>query len=500
MRRLVLSNEVDQIRKAEIALTLAHSLNKNVHTHELIRDALYPPSAIVEPGQLAKSIARLVAVRRGVTRIITTNFDRLLEDALEEALGVEVKSFGLGDVDDWKARCDDQIVSVLHVHGMVTQAIGSPEDTVRQPLILTQSQFLTYGSQVRNIIAEALDGAVAVFVGVSLTDPNVIAPLYHSAGSDPTYTTPDPARERKNLHRYSLSVMLPVEGANDDMQTAEYFTASAQFIDRKLNVKPVILKSFSQVNQVVADLALAVKYPEQYKSRPPGRAPSLRYGVRYKAAIKACYGWLDCDRSPYVPVDDVSAAITSRLSAALAPIQRFLRRLAKSYGVVYEAGDQENFQLCLWLRRLDLASQAPTYALELLGSSTFQNREPWAMKRDVPISSDSPYAAAQAVFNGLPITTNLDQHKNSGLWHGVLAVPITVGGFTSREMVAGRPLDQLTVGALTLDSTYYVDGSEAAAGSDVARRLGVLSRLGEQHTNELLSLLYSAASAVLLGS
>ncbi|OBG94759.1 hypothetical protein A5697_25470 [Mycobacterium sp. E3251] len=196
----------------------------------------------------------------------------------------------------------------------------------------------------------------------------------------------------------------------------------------------------------------------------------------------------------------MSAAITSRLSAALAPIQRFLRRLAKSYGVVYEAGDQENFQLCLWLRRLDLASQAPTYALELLGSSTFQNREPWAMKRDVPISSDSPYAAAQAVFNGLPITTNLDQHKNSGLWHGVLAVPITVGGFTSREMVAGRPLDQLTVGALTLDSTYYVDGSEAAAGSDVARRLGVLSRLGEQHTNELLSLLYSAASAVLLGS
>ena len=499
MRRLVVSNEVDQIRKAEIALTLAHSLNKNAHTHELIRDALFPASALVVPGPLARSIARLVAVRKGAVRIITTNFDRLLEQALEDVLGTDVESFGLFSADDWRQRGEDGAISVLHVHGMVTQAVGRPEDTVRYPLVLTQSQFLTYGSAVRDVIAEALEGAVGLFVGVSLTDPNVIAPLYQSAGSDPAYTVPDPAKGRKDLHRYSLSVMTPVAGADDELQQATYVTASAEFIDRKLNVKPIILKSFSQVNQVVADLALALQYPELYKSRPTGGRTSLRYGNRYKSAILACYGWLGCDRAPYVPVGDVSAGITGRLGAALSPIRNFLRRLAKGYGLTYAKGDEENFQLCLWLRRLDAMSHGPTYSLELMGSSTFQNREPWAMRRKVPISSDSPYASAQAVFNGLPITTNLDGSKNSGLWRGVLAVPITLGGFASPGEEANQPLDQLTVGALTLDSTYYVDGSEAEADSEIGQRLGVLSYLDEKGTAELLTKVYRASAEVLLG-
>lgn len=498
LARLVCTNETDQIRKAEIALTLAHSLNKNAHTHELIRDALFRPNALVVPGPLAESLARLIAVRKAPARIITTNFDRLLEQALEEVIHEPVESFGLAQKDSWLQACADGVVSVLHVHGMVTQAVGNPEDTVRHPLVLTQSQFLTYGTTVRDLIADALAGAVGLFVGVSLTDPNVIAPLYQSAGSVPGYTVPDSAMGRKDLHRYSLSVMTPVAGATDDLQQASYVTASAQFIDRKLNVKPIILKSFGQVNQVVADLALALRYPDQYKSRPSSGLPSLRYGNRYKTAISTCYGWLGLDRAPFVPVGAVSAEITERLRSALSPIRTYLRRVAKGHGLGVIDGEIENFQLCLWLRRLDAVSRGATYSLELIGSSTFQNREPWAMRREVPISSDSPYAAAQAVFDGLPITTNLDGGKNSGLWRGVVAVPLTVGGFAADGEVAGQLLDQLTIGALTLDSTHFVDGSDADTDSAVGRRLGVLSYMDDNETDQLLTRLYRASAEVLL--
>ncbi|MDG4669370.1 SIR2 family protein [Mycobacterium sp. 236(2023)] len=498
MARLVASNEGDQIRRAEIALTLAHSLNKNAHTHELIRDALFPPSALVVPGPLAKSLARLVAVRAGTVRIITTNFDRIVEQALEEVLGTAVEAFGLSEKDQWRQHCEAGVISVLHVHGMVTQAVGKPEDTVRHPLVLTQSQFLTHGAAVRDVIADALDGAVGLFVGVSLTDPNVIAPLYQSAGSDPAYTVPDSSKGRKDLHRYSISVMTPVTGAADDLQQAAYVTASAHFIDRKLNVKPILLKSFSQVNQVVADMSLALRYPDLYKSRPSGGRPSLRYGNRYKSAISTAYGWLGLDRPPYVPVGDASAEITERLRAGLSPIRTYLRRVARGHGLSYPRGAEENFQLCLWLRRLDAVSHGPTYSLELIGSSTFQNREPWAMRREVPISSDSPYAAAQAVFDGLPITTNLDGSRNSGLWRGVIAVPITVGGFAVDGEESGQMLDQLTIGALTLDSTHYADGTDAEANEEMSRRLGVLSYLDENETDALLTKIYQAGAAVLL--
>lgn len=75
----------DLMRKAEIVLTLINPAKPKAELSNIIRRALYPDDLENGVGQLALSIARLVAARRkatggkGEVRLITTNFDKVVE-------------------------------------------------------------------------------------------------------------------------------------------------------------------------------------------------------------------------------------------------------------------------------------------------------------------------------------------------------------------------------------------------------------------------------------
>jgi NAD-dependent SIR2 family protein deacetylase len=82
IRKIAFSDDSDLMRKAEIVLQLVKDGNRNIQDHEIIRDALYQRDLQVTPGELAKSMARLVYATRADTRLLTTNFDIILEEAL----------------------------------------------------------------------------------------------------------------------------------------------------------------------------------------------------------------------------------------------------------------------------------------------------------------------------------------------------------------------------------------------------------------------------------
>jgi hypothetical protein len=108
----------------------------------------------------------------------------------------------------------------------------------------------------------------------------------------------------------------------------------------------------------------------------------------------------------------------------------------------------------------------------------------------VSIDRGSDFAAAQAVFTGTLQASNLSPSPIAQIWRGILAAPILMSGVGSDMMIEGAPADVLTVGAITLNSTYIIK----ANGKDVApEHLSLISKLDSERYNYLLGSLQQAA-------
>ncbi|WP_394619403.1 SIR2 family protein [Lentzea sp. JNUCC 0626] len=473
------------MRKAEIILNLVKASNQSKTEHEIIRDALYPSAFEINPGQLASSIARLVAARSGEVRLLTTNFDSMLEAALLAYCGSDdIDSHSLDDVDAWRASLGSKKVGVLHLHGLVP---FGRKPLPRTPIILTESQFLKYGAEVRQVISENLAGAVTVFVGLSMSDPNLIGPLYESAA------------QKSGSARFALVVPETTPGTSYE-DSAQYAIESAVYLEQHLDLKSVFLKSYSQLNQVVADLSLAVAEPARYDHGRSRRGrDSLVYGTRLAAALDRCYGSLGCTRTQQVPTGDAATDLTVRLHRALhapkGPVA-LLKSLSYRYGDYRIGGaDGENFALFLWLRARKTKDGRQPYALSLAGSSAYIHREEWSLRHEVPITREAPFAAAQAVFEGSPQIVDITPVPPLPIWRGIIAAPIVLAQTASTVMVGRHPADVLTVGAITLNGTRYVAGKHTNGAAP--EELSLINKLDSGDFSRLLTTLTWTAQEVL---
>ena len=348
LKELARGFQADPLRRAEFVLQLARRKNVSAEEHELIRDALYPKEYIARPGLLAESLARLVAVRPEKVRIITTNFDQLLEVALNEQLGSgRVKSYGLDHADEWASLNSLDEVGVLHVHGAVTQARAHESDPSRHlitPLILTESHYLKYGVEVRHRISQAFSDAVGLFVGLSLTDPNLIGPLYG--------TTP---KQPAGPNRYAITVAdLNQRQSHVREKAAMLAVESVRFLNDKLALRPIIVKSYSQVEQVVSDLSLALAEPKRYLGSVSRGRTSLKYGARLDQALKTCYEAIGCKRNSFIPTGPSASIITEKLRTALYSRKgpkKLLDQWTDRRGIKFSDGEPERYGIHLWLRR-----------------------------------------------------------------------------------------------------------------------------------------------------
>jgi hypothetical protein len=482
LRRVAMQDSSDPMRKAEIILNLVKQNNLNAQDHEIIRDALYSKTVPVVPGQLASSIARLIYIRRGNVKVLTTNFDNIIEKALERyCTGTTLKSYSIGDVEGWENWNETPgNVGVLHLHGLVRQ-----RDTPEEPIILTESQFLKHGLRVRTAISDAIASACTIFVGLSMSDPNLVGPLYQSAN------TASP--------RFALVVPGQAAGADSPKESVRYAISSARYLEEKLGLKPIFLKSYSQLNQVISDLALAVKEPDRYVPDNES-ADSLVYGNRLKRALDLCYSAIGCSNSDWFPVGAAGEAFSARLHEALSisdgPIN-VLRRMAQRYKTGPLGGlEGENFGLSLWLRTRDEVTTKERYTLGMVGTSAYAHREEWSMRREVAISPDSQFTAAQAVFQGSWQAANVTPSPNSRIWRGIVAAPVLLVASGSDQNIKDEPADILTVGAITLNSTHLVTESKDAP-SGGASEYSIITRLKSADYVDLISSLQVAAEYAL---
>lgn len=458
LRHMAKLDTSDPMRKAELILQLIKKDLSNVEDPtvqdaKIIKSALYPQGAKGTPGPLAQSIARLVVTRQRNVQLITTNFDVVLEKALEAYFDKkQVKSFSLDELKDWKEWTDKGRIGVLHVHGVIPWRIVPTR--LKGPIVLAESQFFKNGAKVRDTISRLLEGGHSLFVGLSMTDPNLVGPVYQT-------------RNEIDQRRYALAVPDETAGAKDSLEAARYAIEAAEFMERELRLSTIFMKSYSQLNQVLSDLSLAIVEPDKYQPEESGPRSLLVYGNRLKKALNSSYVKIGC-RNPdqQIPLAHDGEELHNKLYGALhssdGPVT-VLRALTKDIGD-YRIGepDGENFALFLWLRCRPTRAPKASYALNLVATSAYIHREAWSIKWwEQPIMRESQVVAVNAIFMGTKmitnLATNLDTVPGTRIWRGIMACPIVMTGTSSSKRVNGVPLDTVTIGTITLNSTHYVN-------------------------------------------
>lgn len=468
-------------RRAETLVQFIKAGNANRRTRELLLDALYENGRVPPPGLLAEALARLVHGLGSQARILTTNFDTILETALSNVLGSPVQSFSLDSVDEWKHLSDhEKQASVLHLHGMVRQ-----NDNPLLPLVLTESQFLRDGARVRTELAEAMKDATVLFMGLSVTDPNLVGPLFESGTG-----TGD---------RFALFVPILHHDRYSDTQCATYATRSARYLESKLHLKPVLLKSHSQTIQVVNDLALARAKPDLYRSKGLAKSKSTYYGYRFSTVLDA----IDKRLAPAGPAQkqrqtrqDLSEELR-RLASEPGGVFSHLRNVAKDHASEVSANEQA--AVFLWIREPansphwepPQGGASTGYGIRMRATSAFVHWEEWSGKRLVKIDRASNYVASQAMYSGANVVRNLTPDANSGLWRGCVAVPIIISQARVTDLVANKPLDQLFVGALTLNTNCYVDLGGLASDE---KNVSAIAVMDNQHFAKLVDRMVTLVS------
>jgi hypothetical protein len=461
-------------RRAETLVQLTKTRNSNRSTHEILINSLYRDGLKPDPGPLAEAVARLAVELGNGSSIVTTNYDDLLEQSLLTYLpdGDKVNSYALNDLSAWEKQDGGaRLRSVLHLHGMVRQGTEP-----RSPLVLTESHFLKYGTRVREVVARLINESTVLFVGLSMTDPNLLGPLFESG-------TP------ADHGRYALFVpRLNVHGV-DRMDCAAYAVENAKYLEAKLSLRPVLLKSHSQTTQVVSDLALARRHPAQYKRRVVPAASSLYYGQRFRSAMQTIAQSIG-EPSNTQARERLSQRLRD-LSKARNGVFSYVRRKATKYKG--EVSSDEGLAVFLWLREHSREPNSP-YALRLRASSAYVHWDEWSGKRLEDITELSNYTAVQAVYLGRPVTRNLSADANGQTWRGSVAIPLVFEEFRASSELRGQALDRLFVGALTLNSTCAVDSEDEVEPSF----LSAISAMDEdelQRLNDLLlQLVFDALS------
>jgi hypothetical protein len=140
----------------------------------LLPEALYAEAgpAGYEPGPIADQVAQLRMRFGDQLTILTTNYDDLIERAL---LGAGAGKRQIRSYVQRRAQLPSAAIPVTHLHGYAGR-----EDKPKA-LVLTEEQYhrMQRGrSWQEEYVTERLENSLCLFIGTSLTDPNLIRYLY----------------------------------------------------------------------------------------------------------------------------------------------------------------------------------------------------------------------------------------------------------------------------------------------------------------------------------
>jgi hypothetical protein len=400
---------------------------------ELLPEQLYAPDGpnSFEPGPIAHQVAYLRTTFSDGLTILTTNYDDLIERALL-ARGVakkNVKSYVRR-----KKKLPTGAVPVTHLHGFAGRD-GDPKG-----LVLTEEHYhrMQRGrSWQEKYVTDCLENTLCLFIGTSLTDPNLIRYLYGYK---------HPAQKH--------AAIFVRQAESDDAQPEVRAMRERAICERwaRCGVEAVIVDHFGDAAQLVYEIGYR-------RTDESGYQPVT---VRAKTALNRIGSvLLDLDGTP-----DEFAARQVVLSGWL---RRTLTATLKAVlGGSAPAG--ERFALALWL----LSEDGTT--LTGWAHSDRAHQDPSTIEA-VPIRASSEWVAVRAICQGVRVES--DQDREISRWKFIRGLPL----------VLDSP-SRIPIGCLTITSTQPSSKSVLAtmtAGQKAALHQGLVE--------SILPVLLSAATS-----
>lgn len=370
----------------------------------------------VRPGRTALEIARLWS-DRGPERlaVITTNYDLLIESALLE-IGIGPTNIEILTTAPPSAK--EGQFQILHLHGVVPQE--SLIDTLCIPesaVILAEDDYFhpvkdTRPNSTRDFCKTLLTDTTCLFVGTSLTDPDLVAYLYGSSDVD---TAPrhyslnvhqgdqplsiDAGRPALEASRSAMAKRL--EGMGVNLLNADYFCQSALFIGELRH-----------------------------------RHPECTDEEAHSAHVRRLMMWRDeAIAIGILPGSGAFVGFQRRLQGALATGVNEIQLALQGVPSLYE--ESEILSLHLW------AHDPLDGSLCFVGRSDQQFLNPQSVERH-PIGMPVEKLVVEAVCSGSVLEAEAPDLASSR-WGSMLVVPITLDG-------AGGELPNIPAGALVLAS------------------------------------------------
>jgi NAD-dependent SIR2 family protein deacetylase len=442
--------------------------------NEILSLALYPEAQQPKPGPTAKEIANLYRARRDAklkaTHIVTTNYDPLLELALEKYYtahasdAITPKGFGLSDVfpgsttsdrqspeDEapldalmrcFESRGDKHQPKVFHLHGSVDFRKNSESI---EPVLLTEQDYAKSQHLAQLALSELLVGKNCLMVGLSLEDNDVLTALYSKLQTTHNSQAAPPKGSRYvvafNDLRVTKATIEPDE-STDKWLDEEYAGKQITHLESQrlqlLDVSPLKhLKNFAQIPQVIHEMGLAVDLG-QTRQKLKTASAYWKSKQTYDDRLKL---WKEKFAIRY--------ALSGKRGAERKRFERMQRQVS---GVIQRTLDnilEEQIELTAVSDELAMHVWARHYDSEelemfLWGGNEYARVVPNSLSRKVEHSEfDIPIRQA---FEGVASRTLLPASKHSR-WSQIMAVPVI-----SSMSKARHPYGRLLLGVVTLST------------------------------------------------
>lgn len=359
------------------------------------------------PGPISRQIAQLRRRMRERVTIVTSNYDDLLEQALREA------GFAAKDVKSYirqRKVIPAGAVPVTHLHGYAGR------DATKGTLILSEEHYhqMQRGSSWQeDLMAERLLNSNCLFIGSSLTDPNLIRYLYGYRGERPHAAL---------FVRQAESAQLPanVRAAREEATARRW---------QRCGVDAIFVDHFADVAQVLHEIGLRHEDAAGYRSL-------FERASTWISEVESSVIGVDCDSDFELGQRFLSDRLRVLLDRGMREAERFDADFSN-----------ERIAASLWLATREgdgLMSWATTDRL---------HRDPSTMQA-VPIQAGSRWIAVEAFCRGTRVGEDRDVYASR--WRYIRGLPLT-------PAVPGLGL--LPIGCLTVTSTMpggrtVLDGME----------------------------------------
>jgi SIR2-like domain len=425
----------------------------------ILTSALYPDRTPPQPGPTAKEIAKLYRARLEAglkTYIVTTNFDPLLEMALDlhihsrmpEQVGT-ARSFGLFDAFPGYSEGDSldpgsgglfklfdaenglHHPTVLHLHGGVDlREQGHPKEIA--PIILTERDYAMHEYAAQLALLELLDGLDCMMIGLSLQDNDVLSALYTMMKGKETMVVPQPPRGSRYFVAFNEIVHFRKDDSGDQEQNTEAFRRLELQRLQRAGVTPLNqLKSFAQIPQVLHEMALAVELANAGQNEGLSSTEYTQSASHYERRLTL---WKEDFDKRYVKPsisDQAQRWASGKCGVALDAISLMMG----STDIADEAA------IHIWARsRIEGLWMLPFFCNE------------FARRGEIPRSLDRRVRhlthdiALRQAFEGVP-TRGFRPAAEHSRWRQIMGVPIV-----SPTVDAEHPYGRLLVGVVTLST------------------------------------------------